>query len=157
MVILRDPVDRAYSHYNFSNRKIPASKQIDFYTALTRENEDRILADVDMLSPESKRFSYKTRGLYAKQLTVWFELFPRENFFIIETGKLKSQPEHVLKQLFDFLGLSKKDSIEFNQFAHHNKNTYPEMTHEEHEYLTGYFKDPNQTLFTLLGKSYPWK
>ncbi len=155
VVILRDPVERAYSHFKFSMRKVPEKERINFDRAL--KLEDEIKLDADPLATPSKRFSYKARGLYAEQLQNWLEHFPKENFFFIETKELEYEPDILLTKLFNFLGLVKKEDINFEHLTKYNKNLYKPMATETENYLSNYFKKPNEKLFKLLGKNFPWK
>lgn len=47
------------------------------------------------------------RGIYALFLRDWMEVFPRDQFLILETEEVRRNPDVVLEQLVDFLGTSK--------------------------------------------------
>ena len=94
VVILRDPVKRAWSHYLHA-------------VCLGVETESFERA----LELESTRLSagrpswtaYFRDGLYAHQLRVWFEAFPRERFLVLLTEDLAERPSAVARQAFAFL------------------------------------------------------
>lgn len=88
IVILRNPVERLYSHYKMN--VIKSGKTRSF----------REFAD-----PEREPFQ---RGLYAQQLERYFERFNRENFLIFIYEELFSSPESEeshLQQLANFLDI----------------------------------------------------
>jgi len=85
IVILRNPVDRAYSHYLHSLRD--EHESLSFTEALNKEktNKNEYLSYL--------RSSYVEQGLYAKMLVNFFQYFPKENFLI-----LNFEEEFVLKR-----------------------------------------------------------
>ena len=88
---LRDPVERAYSHYYYRERERQAEKQ-----SMTFESK---IAATPRLIEE---------GLYARKLEKYFELFPRENILVLLYDELKSDPELYLRRVFDFLGVDRE-------------------------------------------------
>ncbi|PIP80035.1 MAG: hypothetical protein COW84_07425 [Gammaproteobacteria bacterium CG22_combo_CG10-13_8_21_14_all_40_8] len=157
VVLLRDPVDRAYSHYHFSMRNLPESQKISFEEALEREDKLNFQTYSDYLSTAEKKSSYKSRGLYADQIEYWLEFFNMENIYFIEADELKKSPDKILTNLFLFLGLKKENSADFNNLKKYNRNSYPNMATKTQGALRKFFQAPNQKLFALLNKTYPWK
>ncbi|MEW6072941.1 MAG: sulfotransferase [Planctomycetota bacterium] len=78
VVLLREPVERAFSHYLMSVRR--GFETLDFRAALEREGE-RLHADAGGMG--WKHHSYLTRGLYAAQIRRYLDLFPRENLLFV--------------------------------------------------------------------------
>lgn len=77
IVILRNPVLRAYSHYLMSFRR--GFEKAQFIDALAQEHER-----LDGADEKTKRnFSYVSRGLYTEQLKRYFSLFGRENVMVL--------------------------------------------------------------------------
>jgi Sulfotransferase domain len=89
IVLLRNPVDRAYSHYHFHVAR--GRQTLSFEDALaqeearTRDEEQRLAADAHYFSPICWRFTYLARGIYVDQLQRWMNYFPQEQFFIIKS------------------------------------------------------------------------
>jgi hypothetical protein len=88
IAILRDPVDRAYAHYQWER----ATRDE------TRSFEDALEWEQEVLAPELERWfadpqyvsqlplfgrSYVVRGRYAEQLERWLALFPREQLLVL--------------------------------------------------------------------------
>jgi hypothetical protein len=100
IAILRQPAERAFSHYLMALRF--------GYTSLAfREAFEK-----DKNKPTKgwgiSELFYEL-GLYHKQLLRYFELFPRENILVLRFEDLKSNPEKLLRTCFDFLNLNSTD------------------------------------------------
>ena len=82
IALLRNPVDRAYSHYNHMLRV--GREPLPFEEAITREAErldgeaEKIVANLRYSTFKHLHYSYLARGRYIEQLEKWFALFPRE-------------------------------------------------------------------------------
>ena len=92
IVMLRHPVERAFSHYQMSVRR--GRETLSFGEALDRESE-RLLGERRQLGSEAafaqgfshRNHSYLTRGHYAEQLERWLEHFPREQLLVLESER----------------------------------------------------------------------
>lgn len=95
-VILRHPVDRAYSSFMHAHRegREPIS---DFECALEAENE-RIRQGFAFL------WRYGDMGMYAPQLRHYYEHFPREQVKVVLYDDLIVDPSSVCQQLQGFIG-----------------------------------------------------
>ena len=94
VVILRDPVKRAWSAYLQECR----------YGAETESFERALELEPSRLSVGRPAWTtYFRGGLYARQLRVWFEAFPREHFLVLLTEDLAERPNAVARQVFAFL------------------------------------------------------
>lgn len=110
LLLLRDPVERAYSHYlhNVSEGREPLS----FEAALQAEQTD----------PAAKRRAWKAYfadGVYADTLAKWFEAFPREQFLILLSADLEQTPDVTLQKILQFLGVDPDVAVDTK--AHLNR------------------------------------
>ena len=86
VALVRDPVDRALSHYQ--HEVALGREPLSFEDALAAEDErlrgevERLLADPRYFSREWWSHTYKARGRYAEQLERWLEVFPHEQLLI---------------------------------------------------------------------------
>ena len=109
VVLLRDPVARAFSHYH-NNRRL-GREPLSFEDALDAEEErlageeERLLADPRAVSLAHKHFSYVRRGLYAEQLVRWRACFPAERMLVVDAGRLFADPRGVVAEVLAFLGV----------------------------------------------------
>jgi|GEM_PF-1480149 len=108
LFVLRDPVERAYSHYwhniGRSYKHIRKRKEtLSFEQALDREAE-RLRNG----SYEDRLFySYQDRGFYMPQIARFVERFPREQMRFILFDELQRDPVSVIDELCDFLGIER--------------------------------------------------
>lgn len=98
IVILRNPIERAFSHYLMSFRR--GIETLAFEEALRIERQ-RIARDY--LS--KMHFSYQTRGYYFKQIQHLLQNIDGANLLITFTEDLVKSPEAFLKQIYRFLGV----------------------------------------------------
>lgn len=104
IVVLRDPVSRAYSHYLHMYRT--AVETESFQKALEYEQE-RIQKD------PAGWWGYFSDGLYAALISTWIEAFPHERFHFLLTEDLSSNPQKALADIFRFLGVVPEEEIDY--------------------------------------------
>ena len=114
IVILRNPVERAFSQFLMRLRDGKIS-ETNFLT--------EVLRDYNMSENECK-VEYIERGLYFPQLKRFFDLFPKENIKIILFEDFISDTKNVLKDLFLFLNVS---PISVNTDEVKNKGKLPKF------------------------------
>lgn len=76
ILILRNPIDRAFSHYKMSVFK--NFEKLDFISAI-KEEKQRLNRGYFSKS----HFSYISRSLYSEQIIRFFNLFPMKNFLFL--------------------------------------------------------------------------
>jgi len=158
IVLLRNPVDRAYSHYHHSVRK--GYERLSFIEAIKREME--WLESGQGVGPwapfpdafSHQHFSYLSRGLYAQQLKRWYELFPRKQILVLSSEQMFVNPDQVLRQVFDFLELP---SISIPDTTPRNIGGYSPMSADVRRWLAKFFEPHNQELYELLGVDFGWE
>ena len=107
--LLRDPVERAFSHYRKNVRD--GREPLSFADALDAEEErlageeERMLDDASYVSPLHQYYSYRARGCYALQLARWLAVFPVDQLLVLDAGRLFSSPLNVLGEVLAFLGV----------------------------------------------------
>lgn len=111
IVMLRDPLERAYSAYNYALKNGWEDKNVNFEQALELEPE--------RIKNEAFDLTYFYNGLYNKHLKCWQQYFPQENFLLIWDTDLRSEPKEVLGKICEFLNIGNKENIdvtkEFNK------------------------------------------
>ena len=109
IVLLRNPVDRAFSHYQLEVRQ--GNEPLSFEEAIAAESSrlagevERILDDDTYASFAHQHYSYLARGRYVEQLRRWFSLFPRDQFLVLKSENFYRDPAAGYRQVTDFLGL----------------------------------------------------
>lgn len=105
IVILRDPVERALSHYAMERGR--GNEHRPLWFALLAERW-RLRRCPDPRSPESaaRRHSYRSRGLYSGQLRNLLAAFPRDRVLVLRSEDLLRRHDETLENVFAFLGVS---------------------------------------------------
>ena len=150
---LRNPIDRAYSNYQLGVREGHEKLSFEQSIDLELKNLEKETSDNYRIETFSRPFSYISKGLYARQLQIWFDLFPKENILITSTEEMAFNPQHFMNKIFDFLNISKYD---IKNPQKRKSENYPKIKSETRKLLIEYFKPYNEELYKLIGKSFDW-
>lgn len=157
IAILRDPVERAYSHYQMEVRWEREPLSLD--EALEREE-----AELPQLLEHAMRYpldtsdggfprSYVARGRYAEQLERWLSFFPREQLLVLTSDKLRERPADVMTEVARFLGIPEHRAESYPLVG---VREYPEMPADVKALLSAKFRAEDERLAKLLGRELPW-
>lgn len=155
IAVLRNPVERAISHYFHEVRK--GRETLPVMDALQAE-EERLKPVLDAQAYKSGVFihySYKTRGRYHEQLNRYLDYFPVRRLLVINSENLFKHPKDTLRHVFEFVGVD----TEFPGIDLQPRNVGGNRTGVEprvYEYLEDYFQPHNEALYGLLGRNYGW-
>lgn len=155
IAVLRNPTERAISHYFHSKRD--DQEPLSIYEAL-QEEEERLKPIIKAEDYKNKDFiyhSYKSRGIYHKQIEEYLKYFPRQQILVLSSEDLFGQPESVLERVFEFLNIDKKFKIK-NLKPSNVAINRTKVNTSVYEYLDSYFMAHNQALYELIGESYKW-
>ena len=157
IVMLRNPVDRAYSHYQME--KANNNEGLSFEEAIENEPE-RIRGEFEeMLRNENNsgrnypHRAYIKSGEYLDQIKLWTELFPKENFMFIKSEEFNKNPSMVYNEVLKFLGLH---PFELKKYEKIRKREYEKMNPKTRKNLIEYFKPHNQILSKFLEMEFDW-
>jgi hypothetical protein len=113
LVLLRDPVERAFSAH--ANSVSVHCETESFERALELEDSrlageaERIVADPTYPSFSHRHHSYRIRGQYAEQLERLEGLFGRDRIHVVDSGDFFASPVPVYNGVLEFLGLPPLD------------------------------------------------
>lgn len=159
IVLLRDPVDRAYSHYRHYRRV--GREDLSFEEALRREEErtrpdlDRMLRDETHPGRSFITHSYLQRGRYAEQLEAWNAYFSPEQLFLVLTEDLARDPGREYGHVLEFLQLGPHE-LDVYPRANVGSSSDP-MDARTRAWLVDYFRPHNERLAALTGLTLPWQ
>lgn len=159
VVLLRNPVDRAYSHYQLNLRR--GNESLSFEDAIAVESE-RLAGETEKLRSDDRyssfaheKYSYLGRGRYAEQLAVWRRYFGPEQLLVIESGQFFANTGAEFDRVQDFLGLPGWQPAKFgNRFP---GRYFDKMSRAMREQLTNYFAPHNERLYQMLGRRFDWE
>ncbi|MFV2000822.1 MAG: sulfotransferase [Acidimicrobiia bacterium] len=162
IIMMRDPVERAYSHYRHNVRL--GLEDLSFRDAIAAETE-RVAPDIEMMHRDPlnrvlnfRRYSYMSRGLYSEQLARWFDQFERDRFLIMSAEDFFVHPGNTLHSLEGFVGVDVWSPSEFLNYSYvgastgENPDLPPDLRHE----LEQRFVASNADLERLTGAAVPW-
>lgn len=159
VVLLRDPVERAYSHYRHT--RAYGAEPLSFADALAAE--ERRLAAALRQGPDTREahaalrnHSYAARGRYAEQLQRWFAHVPRQRIHVIRSEDLYADPAAVYADLLRFLGLDPFTPAAFGRHTRTGGAGPTGLDPSVRAELADYFAPHNARLAELLGWSDPW-
>ncbi|HYY76617.1 MAG TPA: sulfotransferase domain-containing protein [Gaiellaceae bacterium] len=180
IALLRDPVARAYSHYQMMCRM--GREKLSFEEALAAEEErlagaeEQLAAGEEALTRRGHRGhhhhrhrAYFARGLYADQLERWLASFPREQLLVLRAEDFFARPAEVYAETLAFLhvrprplGTLKKRATTANPgrpWSHReqrNRASYGAMAPAVRAELEERYAEPNARLERLLGRDFGW-
>lgn len=108
IVLLRDPVERALSHYFHARRH--GFEALELGPALAAETDRLRHADQRLIQAGScdyshQKHSYLSRSRYEQQLDRYEALFPAEQLLVLKSEDLFTDPEAIWERLLCFLAL----------------------------------------------------
>ncbi len=157
MVMLRDPVKRAHSHYHHSVAH--GFEDLGFEEALEAEPErlagevEAMAADVTYWSLDHEHHSYVAKGHYATQIERLFALYPREQCLVFSAEQFYADPDGMLGRVTDWLELPPATLAPTDE---RNGHRYEPMSAATRDRLAATFAASNETLFSLLGERFSW-
>jgi|GEM_PF-419149 len=174
IVVLRDPVARAYSGWNMYNDFFQKKQnKINKYIAPGREShvyklyfENRSIfpsfkeaIDLEIAYKKKNRLVNSLilgKGLYLEQLTPFFNVFDKKQLLILGFRDLINDTEEVLQRIYDFLDVSEYPFRKMNIEPRHVRKHTMRMGDSEKCFLEQYYNKPNEELFHFLGERLNW-
>jgi len=162
VVMLRDPVDRAFSHYHHNVRL--GLEHLSFRDAIAAEDE-RIAPDIAAMHDNPldrvvnfRRYSYLSRGHYGDQIARWLDLFDRDRFLFINAEDFFGHPEGALHSLERFVGVETWAPPDFVNYSYAGKAAAdnPELPPDLRRDLERHFASCHADIKKLTGISMPW-
>tara|TARA_B110000196_G_C21153068_1_gene671060 strand:+ start:2295 stop:3269 length:975 start_codon:yes stop_codon:yes gene_type:complete len=158
IVILRNPIDRAYSHFSSA---IKNGKENFSFEESIKEEENRIKGEMEKMIDDESYYSseiyykraYFLQGLYYNDLNQWMKVFPKNQFLIINSEEFFKNPSKNFNEIFKFLEISQIKNKKYVQF---HLGKYLPMNQETREQLIKFYKPYNEKLYNLIGEKFDW-
>ena len=143
IVVLRNPITRAYSHWNMVRQW--KREPLSFLDAVSVEAERmRTLPPRRMM-----QIAYVDRGFYCRQLKHLWRHIPRQQTIVFKNDELLEAPRQVLDRTAKFLGIAPFPAP--SKRAVHARDYETTMSGEEKRHLVGIYRDEIAELERLLG------
>ncbi len=154
IALLRNPVDRAYSHYHGEVRH--GRENRSFEEAV--EEEKVRLSGGESAAPEHEAapppFGYLAGSIYVDQLQRWSRFFSDEQMLVLKSEDFFERMPEQIERILAFLGLPawQPETLEVR-----NEGTYrQEMDPATRRRLEEYFEPHNRRLYEHLGVDFAW-
>ncbi|MFH0947242.1 MAG: sulfotransferase domain-containing protein [Planctomycetota bacterium] len=133
---LRNPVDRAYSHWNHFNQIHEESQEWGW---IVRPFEEAIESTPDIVR----------RGDYIDQVEHLLRFYPRQQLHVVIAERLRKNPGLELNRICDFLGV---EPLEWEVRSIHQRSYAAPMSPEARQRLKERYAASNARLFEFLGE-----
>jgi len=157
ILILRNPVDRAYSQFQMERRK--GRETHDTFEAAIEGEMQRIKqAKAELLKAPLKNnhnhenTSYLSRGKYVEQVRDWLKWFDREQLLVLESELIFANPA-LLKTVYSFLNV---ENVPPTDLSAYNIVHYSTMPNELRIKLNQFFDPYNRELEQVLNMKFNW-
>lgn len=157
IVLLRDPVQRAHSHWMERSRN--DVETLDFAEAIAAEGsrvdgeEQRMIDDSSYTSFGHQHFSYVDQGRYARGLTRWYEAFPSDQILTLRSEDMYADPAAIFNQVLTFLDLPSHEPASFKAWNNKPKAEFDARLESE---IRDRLAPDVAELELLLGRSMNW-
>ena len=157
IAVLRDPVERAISHY-YNNKRVGTERReleeaIDQELALLDCRDDRL--DDNLHEYWKSQKAYVALGLYSKFLERWLTLSTDEELLILISEELHAQPFAEMRKVLRHIGLRPQHSAKYQK---HHAGVYD---HQEKDMvrtrLAEFYGKHNERFYELLGRRLDWQ
>ena len=143
IIMLRDPVKRAISHYNHARRN----------GTDPRSPESALTSDLGSNSRQPN--PYKQRGLYAEQIQEFLRFYDRSQMLILKSETFFANPAMIFRQVQEFLNLSPIPLPSYSPPRNTNKPK-TEIPSDVEQHLQAFYRLPNEALGQLLTEFEIW-
>jgi hypothetical protein len=174
IVLLREPVDRAYSAFNMYQQSV---QQQWFKQRIQYANNDanafflpliqgKIRPDVEYFlhreleiinsNAEEEEPALIRRGIYAPQIERYIRTFGRENLMVVFSNELRNNPDKVVREIFEFVGLPQISGLEYPLKNVRDYAKDSDVKEKIQKCAGLYFEHDKRALSSDLGIQVPW-
>jgi hypothetical protein len=174
IILLRDPINRAYSQWNYNREGSPFS--LNHPLAKDERSFNKAIQD-ELNNPDSLHTLHKYiyRSHYSKHLKEVYKRFSDSQILVLDFDDLKKEPRRTLTEVTDFLQLEpvyhnyqrsgekkegllqKKDTDESKKLKSYNVHEYKkEIDPNTKAFLRNYFKPFDKEIVEMTGKRFSW-
>ena len=161
IALLRNPTDRAYSHYEHQARRrvgpptfeaaLETERALEADGTLAAELE-RLKSDDAYISEKRQVLSYLSGGVYVDQLAAWFEQFPANQILLLKAEDMYRDPVAAIRRATEFLGAK---ATAARIVRENRKRGYPKMDPVTRRWLDDFFAPHNARLVEFLRQHEP--
>lgn len=143
IIILRNPITRAYSHWNM--QRDLKREHLSFLDAIRNERK-RCREELPL---QNRPFSYIDRGFYTEQIRRIWHYFPKSQTLFLKSEDLRSNPRLIINKVCDFLNVSRFNKVE--SIISHSRPYTSALDEKQKIYLKSVFEFEIRELESILG------
>ena len=158
IVMLRDPVERAYSAHSHETGKgfetEPFERALELEPERLRGERERMLAEPGYESVGWQHHAYVRRGQYAEQLLRLEQLVGRDRIVAVDSADFFASPAEAFAPVLRHLGLAPVDGIVFERHNGRERSPLPEHLRAR---LSEHFAPHDEALARWWGRTPSWR
>jgi Sulfotransferase domain len=158
LVLVRDPVERAYSAHAHELARgyetEPFERALELEASRLDGEAERLAADPGYLSHSHQHHAYRARGQYIEQLERLERHFGRDRIHVIDSSVFWTDPGPSFDAVLSFLGLPQGTAIAFDRHNARPRAPMPETIRKE---LREHFGPYDERLARWLGRELSWQ
>lgn len=172
--VLRNPVDRAYSHWNMYRQFYNSlsdddnwlfQRHFDLLEKNLAENLKKLFEmkewpsfeeaiAIELETKDSQEPSFLARGRYDEQIKRYLQFFEKEKIYVDFSETLKSNKSEFVRRVSNFLDIEIEHKQSFKDT--HQRSYASKMKSSTRTKLNQYFEKSNERLEKLIERPLPW-
>jgi len=157
IALLRNPIERAFSHWVERSRQgvetLPFDEAIDLEKTRLEGETQKMLEDPGYTSFPHQHYSYIDQGKYSQCLQRWMDVYPQHQILFLKSEDLYSEPKETYQQVLDFLEISEHEPKEFSAW---NMKKKPELDPKVRKKLSTEFEEDIEKVESILQRKMNW-
>ena len=158
IVLLRNPVERAFSNYNHMVRTgfegETFERAIELESVRTEGEFSKMLNKDYSYSFKHHHYSYLSRSIYHIEISRWLQYFKKDDFIFLNSDDLYSNTAETYQNVLSFLGLEPYKDVHFSKL--NSGGDYSMINEKTKSKLNDFFKPHNEKLFRLIEQQFNW-
>lgn len=151
IVVLRDPVDRAYSQYHM-DLDYGLKEYVSFEDLIDEQINDWKMSKDNFDNYPDLIETNIGRGIYCYQIENWMKYFKPNQFLVLNAQEMIKNPQDIMNRIGTFLGIGE---LRIKQKVI-NSRAYPAMNVKTKRRLKEFYEPYNQRLYKFLGRDFGW-
>ena len=161
IVLLRNPVERAISNYKHNiylgkyRPNTTIEEVIESEMKFINHEKEKMMKNKNYYSRKFKYFSILDRGIYHKQLKIYFDNFDKKQIHILFSEKLFLNTRKELNKLFKFLNLN-PEKVPCSTIYNKSKIDM-KIKEKTKETIENFFLEHNEKLYKMINTKFRWQ
>jgi hypothetical protein len=154
IVIARDPIARAFAHYQHEKVRYSESRRFEDAVADELRTSQIHAQRGAALAPDTPpMLGYVSRGYYALQLELLFKVYPRNKVLLVDNANVTNDLAATCNRVFDFMGLDAFDvQPKPTEESHNAESLCPRVA----AMLRDHFRPHDLLLADIAGQRFSW-